>query len=67
MGAVAALVMHVNVATRFLSSSPLLYWFTATYISREGAGRWRAAWVWLWALAFTALGSVMFPNFYPWT
>jgi phosphatidylinositol glycan class V len=79
MTAVALLVMHVNVATRFLSASPALYWFAALYLTEggeageaggaggAGGARWRAAWVWGWALGFTALGCVLFPNFLPWT
>ena len=64
MTAAALLVMHVNVATRFLSVSPALYWYVAAYLRRRGRP---AAWVWLWCLAFIALGCLMFPNFYPWT
>lgn len=73
MTAAALLVMHVNVATRFLSVNPVIYWYAAVYLLGEGApmsqGRWpwRSAWLWLWCLAFTALGALMFPNFYPWT
>lgn len=37
MTAIAALVMHVNVATRFLSSCPALYWFAAVRLT-QGRG-----------------------------
>eukprot|EP00887_Chlorella_sp_A99_P001126 scaffold14.g1126.t1 len=75
MTAVALLVMNVNVATRFLSACPALYWFTAHYLlagSRRAmhcvgpTSGWRCAWVWGWCLAYIALGCLLFPNFYPW-
>lgn len=70
---VAMFVMHVNVATRFLSSSPLLFWGAAQWIlndprgrvNRGGAARrWRIMWV--WCASYVVVGSLMFPNFYPW-
>lgn len=71
MTALAALVMHVNVATRFLSSSPALYWYAAGLVAGDGGGGHRWVWtregVWLWALASAALGALLFPNFFPWT
>lgn len=69
----AFLVMHVNVATRFLSSSPVLYWFAAFIFSNQSRLKnKRVVWstqnlIWTWALTFLALGSLLFPNFYPWT
>lgn len=64
MTAVALLAMHVNVATRFLSACPPLYWHAAEVASAGGA-RTRA--LWLWCFAYIALGCLLFPNFYPWT
>ena len=64
MTAVALLAMHVNVATRFLSACPPLYWHAAAVAARGGA---RARALWLWCLAYIALGCLLFPNFYPWT
>ncbi|KFM25627.1 GPI mannosyltransferase 2 [Auxenochlorella protothecoides] len=64
MTAVAATAMHVNVATRFLSSCPPLYWYAAAWIKQ---GRRPALVLWGWALAFTVLGTLLLPNFYPWT
>ncbi|KAG9457730.1 hypothetical protein H6P81_002238 [Aristolochia fimbriata] len=41
MSAVAFLVMHVQVATRFLSSSPPIYWFLSYLMASSGkARRW---------------------------
>eukprot|EP00890_Picochlorum_soloecismus_P006266 jgi/Picsp_1/6640/NSC_03983-R1_gpi mannosyltransferase 2 len=65
MTAVAVLVMHVNVATRFLSSSPLLYWYMAQFMLNGSF--WRSYVVWGWSLLYACLGSVLFINFYPWT
>lgn len=44
MGLVAVLVMHVQVATRFLAASaPPLYWYLASWLLRRRAGRKEAA------------------------
>jgi phosphatidylinositol glycan class V len=64
MTAVALLAMHVNVATRFLSACPPLYWHAAQLLAGGGA---RARLLWLWCFAYIALGCLLFPNFYPWT
>lgn len=64
MTAVALLAMHVNVATRFLSACPPLHWHAAEVLARRGAA---SRLLWLWCLAYLALGCLLFPNFYPWT
>lgn len=64
MTAVALLAMHVNVATRFLSACPPLYWAAGAVAARGGAP---ARLLWLWCFVYTALGCLLFPNFYPWT
>ncbi len=64
MTAVALLAMHVNVATRFLSACPPLYWRAAELLDRRGLA---ARALWLWCFAFIVLGYLLFPNFYPWT
>lgn len=64
MTAVALLAMHVNVATRFLSACPPLYWRAAELLERRGLAS-RA--LWLWCFAYIVLGFLLFPNFYPWT
>lgn len=63
MAAVALLAMHVNVATRFLSACPPLYWHAAEWATR---GAWHACLLWLWCFAYIVLGCLLFPNFYPW-
>lgn len=65
MTAVAALVMHVNVATRFLSSSPLLFWYTAQRMLN--GPHIQSYLIWLWFLSYILVGTLMFSNFYPWT
>jgi GPI mannosyltransferase 2 len=75
MTATAILIMHVNVGTRFLSTCPPLYWYVATlmyphyyYCNKVGGrGKWVRRGVWAWCLSFTAVGCVLWPNFYPWT
>lgn len=64
MAAAAALVMHVQVATRFLSATPAPYWFLAKEGKTSEATR-RATCAYF--LAFGLLGTLMFPTFYPWT
>lgn len=67
MVATAFFVMHVQVATRFLSASPLLYWF-ASYImvSPSRFKRWGYI-IWAYSVAYILLGSILFSNFYPFT
>jgi len=54
-------VMNVQVATRFLSACPALYWFTD---SLRGRARF---WAHAFFLTYALAGSVAFANFYPWT
>jgi phosphatidylinositol glycan class V len=62
---VALAVMHVQVATRFLSSCAPLYWFAALLMLHQGAVlRWL---LWWYCFAYMGVGAVMFINFYPWT
>ncbi|KAI3890646.1 hypothetical protein MKW92_014172 [Papaver armeniacum] len=64
MSATAFFVMHVQVATRFLSSSPPLYWFSSYLMASSG----RCAHViWAYSAAYILLGSLLFSNFYPFT
>ena len=65
MTLVAATVMHVQVATRFLSVCPALYWFAVDEGRRRGAGVQR--WICIYCITFALLGTLMFPTFYPWT
>ncbi|XP_076947923.1 uncharacterized protein LOC143619969 [Bidens hawaiensis] len=64
MVATAFFVMHVQVATRFLSSSPPIYWFASyVMISHKGWGYL----IWSYCAAYILLGSLLFSNFYPFT
>jgi phosphatidylinositol glycan class V len=62
----AIFVMHVNVATRFLSSSPALFWGAAQWMLNDDSKmrRWRIMFV--WCASYLVVGTIMFPNFYPW-
>ena len=61
LASTALLVMNVQVATRFLSACPVLYWFTD---SLRGRARF---WAHAFFLTYALAGSVAFANFYPWT
>ncbi|CAI5466177.1 unnamed protein product [Closterium sp. Yama58-4] len=77
MTAVATLVMHVQVATRFLSSSPPLYWFLAHLLTSSIPNQsppkeksWRLFIIRAWigaSLGYAVIGSLLFINFYPFT
>jgi phosphatidylinositol glycan class V len=62
---VSVFVMHVNVATRFLSSSPLLFWYASQWIL-NGKDETRSRFLFAWCAIYGFMGSLMFPNFYPW-
>jgi len=64
MALLALLAMHVQVATRFLSSCAPIYWYAAHL--QQGSPR-AARWLWAYCLAYMTLGALMMPNFYPWT
>nr|XP_043631649.1 GPI mannosyltransferase 2 isoform X2 [Erigeron canadensis] len=67
MVATAFFVMHVQVATRFLSSSPPIYWFASYVLASPGIQRgWRYL-IWGYCAAYILLGSLLFSNFYPFT
>ncbi|XP_021771956.1 GPI mannosyltransferase 2-like isoform X2 [Chenopodium quinoa] len=67
MAATAFFVMHVQVATRFLSASPPLYWFASCLMTSCGKSwRW-AQLIWAYAALYILLGSLLFSNFYPFT
>lgn len=58
-------VVHIQVATRFLSSCAPLYWFAALLMLHQGPLlRWL---LWWYCFAFMGVGAVMFTNFLPWT
>lgn len=73
---VATTIMHVQVATRFLSSSPPVYWFSAYWIRQRsratsGRRRWFQARtfpqraLWCFHLTYLICGTILFANFYP--
>lgn len=64
MTAVAATYMHVQVATRFLSTSPALYWGLARLGSTSE--KWRRVVV-AYSLSYALVGTALFAGFYPWT
>ncbi|KAL9263819.1 GPI mannosyltransferase 2-like protein [Drosera capensis] len=66
MATTAFLVMHVQVATRFLSASPPLYWFASDLMGSLKTRRW-AYLIWMYTVAYSLLGSLLFSNFYPFT
>jgi hypothetical protein len=58
-------MIAVQVLTRFLTSSPVMYWYMAELVlhgpPRVGNAVVAYVSVWSWT------GLVLFPNFYPWT
>ncbi|XP_050219839.1 uncharacterized protein LOC126670207 isoform X2 [Mercurialis annua] len=67
MAATAFFVMHVQVATRFLSASPPLYWFASYLMMSGGTSKRWAYMIWVYSAAYILLGSLLFSNFYPFT
>ncbi|KAK6123110.1 hypothetical protein DH2020_043146 [Rehmannia glutinosa] len=65
--ATAFFVMHVQVATRFLSVSPLLYWFASHIMGSPSVGKRWGHFIWAYCAAYILLGSLLFSNFYPFT
>ena len=59
-------LLHAQVATRFLSACPPLYWYAA-HLTRSGGRPGLRRAVWAFFLCYGALGTLFFPNFYPWT
>ncbi|OWM69262.1 hypothetical protein CDL15_Pgr025449 [Punica granatum] len=62
--ATAFFVMHVQVATRFLSASAPLYWFAAYLMVSPGGSGYT---IWAYSGAYILLGSLLFSNFFPFT
>jgi len=58
-------VAHVQIATRLICSTcPALYWFLSTQINRGGM---LGDAILGWCLLYILLGTVMHPNWLPWT
>lgn len=76
MAVFAMVLMHVQVATRFLSACPPLYWALACWLLQEQekagrqkgstSGRRQFALV-SYFIGYTAVGTTLFCTFYPWT
>jgi phosphatidylinositol glycan class V len=56
-----ALLMHVQVLTRFVSACPCLYWYVAEQLA--GEVRWPVK----YAALYVLLGPAMFACYYPWS
>lgn len=67
MVATAFFVMHVQVATRFLSSSPLIYWFASYVLVSPRTNKSWGYLIWGYCAAYILIGSLLFSNFYPFT
>ncbi|KAG9155695.1 hypothetical protein Leryth_003972 [Lithospermum erythrorhizon] len=67
MTATAFFVMHVQVATRFLSASPPLYWFASYIMGHTSTGKRWGYIIWMYCASYIFLGSLLFSNFYPFT
>lgn len=65
----AVVFVHIQVTTRFLASSPLLFWAAAEFVLRASprASRWRARALAAYVVGFAVVGTVLFSAFYPWT
>uniref|UniRef100_K3W600 GPI mannosyltransferase 2 n=1 Tax=Globisporangium ultimum (strain ATCC 200006 / CBS 805.95 / DAOM BR144) TaxID=431595 RepID=K3W600_GLOUD len=76
----ALLIMHIQVATRFMCACPPLFWApaaAATASIPQASARkqrqsspaitWQGKLVVAYFLLFNILGAVLFPSFYPWT
>lgn len=62
------LLMHVEVATRFLhSSTPWPYWALFYVVDRSLLGSRTKTLVYIWQLVYCALGTILFANFLPFT
>ncbi|XP_010458601.1 PREDICTED: GPI mannosyltransferase 2-like isoform X1 [Camelina sativa] len=66
MATTAFFIMHVQVATRFLSASPPLYWFASYLIASPKHSKWGYL-IWSYCAAYILLGTLLFSNFYPFT
>lgn len=67
MALVACLIMHVQVATRFLSICAPIYWFSAYKIHSYPKNQKLAYVIWGTFIFYVSLGSLLFVNFYPFT
>ncbi|KAG7603832.1 GPI mannosyltransferase 2 [Arabidopsis thaliana x Arabidopsis arenosa] len=66
MATMAFFIMHVQVATRFLSASPPLYWFASSLIGSPKHSKWGYL-ICSYCAAYILLGTLLLSNFYPFT
>ena len=71
--------LHVQVSTRFLSASPLLYWHMAELILKDlsplshqsstspASAGWTTQLLIVWLLVFNLVGTTLYSTFLPWT
>ncbi|XP_020100872.1 GPI mannosyltransferase 2 isoform X4 [Ananas comosus] len=63
----AFFVMHVQVATRFLSVSPPIYWFASYVLASPSSYKKWGYLICVYFVTYILLGSLLFSNFYPFT
>ncbi len=61
------MMLCAQVATRFLSVSPPIYWYAAHVMDPSVSGRPMGRLIWAIFFSYLGLGSLLFINFYPFT
>lgn len=64
----AEIYLYRQVSTRFLSASPLVYWFASHIMgSPSSSGKRWGHFIWAYSAAYVFIGTLLFSNFYPFT
>jgi GPI mannosyltransferase 2 len=63
---VATTILHMHVTTRFMMSSPALYWVLAVAASVQNRSKCVGHWFTM-SVLYIGAGTVLFSLFYPWT